>query len=1187
MLRIAFIYLHPHTCDDFFSDMPFSLCSGELRARGHHCQVMHLYLDRDSEERSRALQASLVAHLQQERFDVAVFDQVWDMDLFEQVKRACRAILISTDLFARRSPHVDYLLGYFSQNQQPLLRLIEALSDQEDITKLPNVWLRRGEDLVPGEALPQPSPPGPDLPFRPDLDHLYLNPVFRPPNQRKTLCPNFGCPHGLEASANPFFRDVDLDQAFISARGCSFCHQGGNYQGRPGPESATLVLDQIQIILDRRPQIREYILRDQSCLRYLPHLFRGARQRGLPGLSILASARADHVLRFKEALQQALEETEGSAHQLHLYLIGFENLSQRVLDIYNKGMKVEDCIAAVQAIRSLNRGFAANFPLGRYKTSSFILFNPWVTLDDLQQNVDCILEHGITDFAAGIPLTKLRLYPNLPLFHRARQDGLLEETYQDPYLDNAAAAGYSAEHPWRFADPRSALVYALVSRLHPRLPQDQEIRLLQQAVVLARRLPASRLDHVDAATQELESVLHLSAPKQGHGADPIRVEDHEQRSPNTINITATCNQRCVFCAGYSFASLSDEEIRALIKGKKEVFFQGGEPTLHRSLFSFARYAREHGAETVTLVTNGLRLAYPSYVRGCLDAGIDQFFFALPSHIRETGDLLSRVPGSHQLKMRALQNLVALGAGPKVRLIHLLNRHNFAHLPGYVRFLWERFPDIPALEIKLMQCLGRVEDNWDLIPSLTELRRPLQQCLDLCSQHGLNAVVNGVPPCILPEHHTQLMDYHYRRVSGHEVTGRKFLPACKGCPLACCCLGVRIDYLKIFGPEEILEARRALSRDHAQRGGQAMEQPPRAKNPLRSSPAIRKTEEAKLHRRMAEAAAQGRHAEAGADLRLLLEVRGCEASPEQLGSGRADLPTTESLTMRGFKAAELAMLHQGLKPVVKMEDIEEEAAALFFQQNRQRFHLARSAPYVRDDLAIDQRPATQGTEPPAQRLVTIYASRGDEAYRLQNLDRAGPRQTDREAGALLGYPSCCVEHFAQVSSRSHEARQGINEALLRSLWRRTPQRHLALPWQTSLFADDNLLSFYPCSFRCSEALAWADQVLAAVEADDLIRAAAIHQACARPVLFFRLPFFVLFDGRVEQGSLFYRRFAVNTFGSPATRRLQRLFCADIGRLLLAGDRLTVTRSEISIARGDRLVGRLSKDHPEACLLLDFQ
>ena len=40
------------------------------------------------------------------------------------------------------------------------------------------------------------------------------------------------------------------------------------------------------------------------------------------------------------------------------------------------------------------------------------------------------------------------------------------------------------------------------------------------------------------------------------------------------------------------------------------------------------------------------------------------------------------------------------------------------------------------------------------------------------------------------------------------------------------------------------------------------------------------------------------------------------------------------------------------------------------------------------------------------------------------------------------------------------------------------------------------------------------------------------------------------------------------------------------MLAAGDRLTVTNQELSIARGDRLVARLDKAHPQACLLLGF-
>ena len=921
----------------------------------------------------------------------------------------------------------------------------------------------------------------------------------------------------------------------------------------------------MEVILSLRPQVQEIILRDQSCLRYLPHLMRGAAARQLAPLCFLVSARADHVLRFAEPLQQALQLAEAAGQRLELYLIGFENLSQPMLDLYNKGMTVADCVEAAGLVRDLSRRHPRSLVHGRYKTASFILFTPWVTLDDLQANIDVIVEFQMEDFAAGIPLSKLRLYPNLPLYHKARAEGLLVEAYEDARLDNAAAGGYSAEHPWRFAQARAGLVYSLVARLHPRVPQDREIWLLQQAVDLARGLPDDfGEEEEEAAAAKLEAAVERAGATDRVPRDLIRLEDHEQRSPDTINIATVCNQRCVYCAGYSLAPVSDDEILARLRTMDEVVFQGGEPTLNPALFRYARYARERGARQVTLVTNGLRLAYAPFARGCLDAGIDRFFFALASHEAETNDMLCQRPGALELKLKALDNLLALGAGPRVRLVHLVNRHNFAALEGFARFVHQRLSGVGSLEIKLMQCLGRVEDNRELIPSLTELGPPLQRALDLCDELGLEVVTNGVPACVNPRHQRRTVAYHLRR-SGGSITGRRFLPLCEGCPLEPGCLGVRADYLEIFGEHEIAAARAALHDN----GGQT-----------------------RAH--AAAEALRGRHVPArghALGLRKLLGVSGCEASAEEL-----DTPPPawlcDTLTMRGFKPAELAMLRHDLRPVVKLEDIPAPAARRFTRRHGDAYRLVLSEHYVKDDLAVDQLPADRSQDreagPPEAEdtLVTIYASRGDEAARLRDLDRAGQRDTAAEAGALLGYPSCCVEHFARVSERGHEAGQGINEALVRSARGRTPAPGGPLPWQTNVFTDRSLLSFYPCSLRCAEAVAWADRAMAALREDDADLADACRDACARPVLFFRLPFLVVFDGRVEGDSLFYDSFAINTYGDHATRRLQGLFAADLGRLLAAGDRLTVTDRELSIALADKLVARLVKQSPDACLLLGF-
>ena len=1172
MRRVAFILLHPHTCDDFISDMPSSLCSGQLQQRGHFCQVLQLYLDRDDAARSRTLQRRLIEHLGEGRFDTVVLDQCWSASLPGRIKQRTGATIIGTDLYARPTPAVDLVMEHFGNNPLALVRLVEALDRGGELAQVPNVWLRRHGALVPGEAPPEPRWQGPPPPFTPDLEHLLLNENFTPPVQRKTLMPNCGCPHALDARENPFFQGLELEREEISTRGCSFCHQGGDYQGQTGQATSELLLDQLQTILTRLPQVREYILRDQSCLRYLPRLLRGATRRQLPPLCFLVSARADFVRRFEAQLEQALELARDAGHSIELYLIGFENLSDRVLQIYNKGMTVADCAEAVRIVRGLHRRFPRSFP-ARYRTSSFILFFPWVTPDDLQLNIDKIHELGITDFSADLVRSKLRLYPNLPLYHRAHADGLLLQAHGAAHEDNAALAGYSQEHPWRFADPRAELVYALVCGFIDRVPQDRQIWLLQQAVDLVRR--SRELDHATAA-RALEAQLELpQASDPARPADPaIRVEDHEQRSPDTINITTACNQRCIFCAGFGLAPISEEEILARLEGLEEVVLQGGEPTLSSSLFRYARHARAHGAQRVTLVTNGLRLAYRRFAQGCLDAGIDSFMFALPSHDEQVNDRLSQLPGSFALKLRALDQLTALGAAPQVRLIHLLTRLNFEGLPDYVRFLGRRLPQIRALEIKLMQCLGRVEHNWELIPSLTELRPHLEQALQLCQEQGIEVVVNGVPPCILPDHVPRLMSFHMRQITGRRLTGRRKLEICQGCPLDHSCLGVRTDYLKIFGPGEVVAARRALQTPD--KISAVPVPPPRC--PLTAAAPY--GPERERQQALALAINQGRMAEALAQLRALLGIGGCEASPDQLRRPAEPPPMVQALTMRGFKPAELAMLRHDLKPVVKLEDIPRDEARLFVEQHRQGHTLVCSEPYQRDDLRVDQQ------QQPAGELVTIYASRGDGANRLAALDRAGQRHSARQAGQLLGYPDCCVEHFVRASARGHEAGAGINEAVLRSAWAGTPRRDRALPFQNNILSDHGLLSFYPCQLRCEQALAWADRVLEALLQDDPQQARRCRRRCARPVLFFRLPFFVVFAGQTEGHSLFYDSFAVNTQGSALTRRLQRLFCRDLGRLLADGDRLTVTDQTLVISRGDRLVARLTKAHPTACMLLGF-
>jgi hypothetical protein len=136
-------------------------------------------------------------------------------------------------------------------------------------------------------------------------------------------------------------------------------------------------------------------------------------------------------------------------------------------------------------------------------------------------------------------------------------------------------------------------------------------------------------------------------------------------------------------------------------------------------------------------------------------------------------------------------------------------------------------------------------------------------------------------------------------------------------------------------------------------------------------------------------------------------------------------------------------------------------------------------------------------------IELYLSRDPAAARrVLELQAADPSAHLVEIGTLLGYPACCIAAFAGQRDRGDDDRNR------RATFDRTPPAPALWPW-----ALDNLVvmpaPFFPCTYLCPRAVAWAEAALAAGGAIE-----ALRPVLARPVLFLGGGQAVLLGPRVE-------------------------------------------------------------------------
>ena len=101
--------------------------------------------------------------------------------------------------------------------------------------------------------------------------------------------------------------------------------------------------------------------------------------------------------------------------------LGIESSVQRQLDTYNTHITVEQNRRAIDIVRDSGVKFRAGF----------IMFDPYMTVDELAQNLQFLSETKLAEETINIfklPfLTKLNLYHGVPLVEQVRKDGLLIE----------------------------------------------------------------------------------------------------------------------------------------------------------------------------------------------------------------------------------------------------------------------------------------------------------------------------------------------------------------------------------------------------------------------------------------------------------------------------------------------------------------------------------------------------------------------------------------------------------------------------------------------------------------------------------------------------------------------------------------------------------------------------------------
>lgn len=482
------------TADESYMGNPLPALAGDLLTLGFDARSVRVGVGRSDEEASGPVE-QLVAYLDAPSPSLVVVSTLSSPRLRDALDARGASVLEVQAADHLHPEHRDPVGGPGTDRLEALVRALEAIGA---------VSALEGR-LVTADLATRP------LPFAPVFD--WDTTFGDGPARRSLWCfpVNSGCPFAL-AYSDPGAGEY-LPSAGVRLRGCNFCADGANYSVVPWRREigARLAAD-MEHVAHEAPWIRRYVVHDTFPLPYLTQLTESIAGRGLRDKELLLQCRPDWLLRHRPAIEQSVEALGRLGWQTHYYLIGFENFSQPELDRLDKGLTVAQNLAAIAALRALEERYPGHFSATRYPSHGFLLFNPWTRLEDLEENAAHLESTRFHELRSHYILTRLRLYPWLPHYHKAHADGLVTASHASAKHSSARRMGYLPETPWRSADARADVVFGIVTATEARFAQSSHARLLGLACEFARRYDGPAAERVVTFEREYGAALSELEP---------------------------------------------------------------------------------------------------------------------------------------------------------------------------------------------------------------------------------------------------------------------------------------------------------------------------------------------------------------------------------------------------------------------------------------------------------------------------------------------------------------------------------------------------------------------------------------------------------------------------------------------------------------------------------------------------
>lgn len=331
--------------------------------------------------------------------------------------------------------------------------------DRYGFMKLRN-WLDNGASSAETDALLEIQS------VVPDYQKVMLNKLsMRVSPLVRILCGS-SCGYANPVQKNPYYKDIP-SEIIRSFNGCAFCFGGGSISECPESFPMDFVLRQINLsgrVGVEDGAVPEYWIEGNNIFKNMDGLFYRLVETSHPPSVFYFQPRIDDVCKNAPEIEKLLPVLRASGHALTFFSMGVENFSAVENERLNKGVTLQDFMRCHKFMMEWSTRYPNTFFFNKHGAFSFILFTPWTRMEDVEVNIKWFKYFEFDDVHL---ISKLQLFPDMPVTELARHDRLLGEKFPETIFDSGCMeAKFTEELPWRFQDERVGVFYDIISNFY-------------------------------------------------------------------------------------------------------------------------------------------------------------------------------------------------------------------------------------------------------------------------------------------------------------------------------------------------------------------------------------------------------------------------------------------------------------------------------------------------------------------------------------------------------------------------------------------------------------------------------------------------------------------------------------------------------------------------------------------------